>query len=171
MRALGSGAPPPTARYVPGATRFPLGRSARLPTLLLVVCLVGLATGLASLAQGSTALANPLKPGMLISVWCIASAVAMIWWRRLPRGGWLDWNGTEWHVAPSIGATQWIPSDSLTVAIDLQWALLVRCHGLREPTRWLWLEKGHAPDAWLALRRALYVRRVAVRDRPGAPGA
>lgn len=142
--------------HVPPAVRFPLARSLRLLAVLLILVVAGLGTMVAS--QWNTP-ATSVETGWVLTMataWCIATATAMTWWWRSPAQGWLAWNGVEWTILTSGSEPRLIASDSLTVAMDFQWAVLLSCQSDGANPFGLWLEKSQAPKDWLALRRAAY---------------
>lgn len=83
---------------------------------------------------------------------CLATGAwaAAAWWRS-PTGE-LQWCGTAWWWSDAHGnSTQ----GALVVGLDLQRLLLVHWRS-GGASAWFWLERGHAPVHWPALRRAVY---------------
>jgi hypothetical protein len=78
--------------------------------------------------------------------WAAAS-----WWRT-PAGR-LAWDGAAWAFQGPADAAH---AGQLTVALDLQRAVLVRWRGPRP--HWFWLQRACEPPHWAALRRAVYSR-------------
>jgi toxin CptA len=75
-------------------------------------------------------------------------------WRTSPAGA-IAWDGEGWTLALGSGASV---AGRLEAGPDLQWLLLARWRPQAGRARWLWLERRHAPQAWAALRRAVYSR-------------
>lgn len=157
---------PPGLASAP-AVRFPLVRSGRLLASLLACALLAPATMGGIMWQGH--FPSPLHGLVFVLIWLLAATAAVLWWRRLPAAGWLDWNGAEWMVQAEGVPQRVCPAESMKVAVDVQEALLLRCAwGPGARCVWLWLERRHAPTAWLALRRALYAHTSRDADRTAA---
>ena len=149
------------------AVRFPVARSA-LPLAAL--------SGFALLALPVIACVAWQGRGLSMFQWAFFAAAwlgsvfaALRAWRRLPAAGWLEWNGAEWLLHHEHGTPQACAAQALNVAVDFQKALLLQGSFETKCGGWLWLERRQAPDAWLALRRALYVQAAASAGRNVAP--
>ncbi len=120
-------------------------------------------------------------PDWLGIVWALAWAWLLLmawrgwhWYRRLPQG-WLHWTGEHWSFKPLSAPRgqqqlQTAPIDEqkasdtplpqawqCRIALDLQWGMLVRLHGVpRAPAQWLWLRNVMAPADWALLRAVLH---------------
>lgn len=131
------------------AVAYPVARSARAGMALAVLVALAAAPGLWWAYQGA-AVWSLLAVG---AVWIVASVVAVLQWRRTPRGQ-LRWDGEAWWWSDPHGERGVRPR----VRLDLQAMLLVQTAG---PFGWHWLESGVAPSRWDDLRRALQVVRPA----------
>ena len=88
-----------------------------------------------------------------LAVLLVAGAAAVLSWRRQPTGL-LAWDGTGWRWADGSGERP----GSIAVALDLQTWMLLHWKGDASGALWLWLERNREPQAWDALRRAVYSR-------------
>lgn len=140
---------------------YPVGRSRLGVCWLAGLWLAGLAAGLAWLIPGPV-------DGWRAAVWAAALAGCAVWAWRWGAGqarGRLIWDGSAWHWRGGCGADDGAGSPdadqalTLSVRLDLQRLLLVRCHAPASSSarpRWLWLERGADAAHWLAMRRAVY---------------
>jgi hypothetical protein len=83
----------------------------------------------------------------------LAGAAAAFSWRRSPTGL-IAWDGATWRWADGAGER----SGTVFVALDLQQRLLLHWRPEHGAALWLWLEQLREPQAWDALRRAVYSR-------------
>jgi hypothetical protein len=126
---------------------YPVGRSFWGGWILLVL------TG----AAGVACAAWVLHGASGTRAWAAGTAVlpaawaAWHWWRQ-PRGT-LAWDGGAWSW--SSGADE--QPGLFGPFLDLQQAMLLPWRG-PAGTRWLWVERRHAPNRWAAFRRAVYSR-------------
>jgi len=138
----------------------PVGRSRFGARLLAGLWLSGLAAGFVWLVPG------PFDPWRA-AVWAAVLAGCGVWGWRWCVGqgqGQLSWDGAVWHWLSGLSSDQahdahGDPEMSVTVSLDLQSVLLVRCiadGGGPLRARWLWLEAGTDAAHWRALRRAVY---------------
>ncbi len=88
----------------------------------------------------------------------VVAAGAAVWGIKRACKGSLRWDRHAWTLSPARSPTDDQPSliGTLTVHLDLQNFLLVRFQSDDGPKRWIWLDRGAGPRAWLALRRAVY---------------
>jgi toxin CptA len=87
--------------------------------------------------------------------------------------GVLEWDGISWHWVAAVQAKddqselaepvgQAEQEGMISVRFDGQHCMLVKLDGAVGLSRWLWLERGCAPQRWHDMRRAVY-------SRPNAP--
>ncbi len=131
--------------------QWPVGRCHIGPRLVQVLLATGLALTLAWWVQapGRWSVAG-------LAAWLVFGAWA---WRaaRAPTGV-LSWDGEGWRW--------WADGDAVGdrsvepwLALDLQGLMLLRL-GMGRQAVWLWLTASSDNGRWLALRRALYSRRI-----------
>lgn len=128
---------------------YPVGRSALVGSLLLVVWSLGLLACIALAWEGASA----PRLAAAASACAASGAWAGWWWWRQPAGL-LAWDTAAWSW--SEGDPQ-VRTGALQVVLDLQSLLLLRW-STPGRSRWLWAERARLPARWDALRRAVYSR-------------
>ena len=129
---------------------YPVGRCRFAGGLLLVAWLAG------ALALAAWSWQLPVGGWRQALGWAalmLAGVAAAVSWRRSATGL-IAWDGAIWRWADGTGER----SGTLLVALDLQQRLLLHWRPEQGGASWLWLEKQREPQAWDALRRAVYSR-------------
>lgn len=127
---------------------YPVGRSRFHVIGLLVIALVGIATGLLWRQQAQPPVWQQI---LFLLVWLLSSSAAVWRWRDSPCGV-LRWDGQLWHW--DLGGSTVI--GQLTVQLDLQHVLLLHLRAASGAATWFWLERGGETILWDALRRAAF---------------
>lgn len=133
------------------AVAYPFQRSGRYGLVLLGVWLAS------SLVMCGAWLAAPHRNGnaaLGAATLLLAGLAAYAGWRRSPAGQ-LLWDGQLWSLQ-SAATSQDTALSSPTVALDLQWAMLLHLQDQSKKSHWLWVERTNSPARWLDLRRAVY---------------
>ena len=141
---------------------YPVGRC-RFPGFVMLVAWCAGALTLAAWAWQLPA--SGARQALGACVLLAAGAAALLSWRGQPVGL-LAWDGTGWRWADGSGERP----GRISVAVDLQGWLLLRWSGEASGGLWLWLERGREPQAWDALRRAVYSR-ARIATPAGAPAS
>ena len=136
------------------ATRFPVANS-RLQAYFLSS--IWVCSALVGLFWSLTASISFWRLWAAIVVIFVAAGAA-IWGLKRACKGSLRWDRHAWSLtlAKSDSEDQQSLVGTLTVHLDFQRVLLVRFQGDNGSRRWLWLDRGFDPRAWLAMRRAVY---------------
>ena len=139
---------------------YPVGRCRFAGGLMLAAWLAG---ALAIAAWVGALPASGARQAFGAATLLVAGLAAGASWRRQPSGL-LAWDGAGWRWADGSGER----AGRVAVALDLQSWLLLRWQGESSGGLWLWLERGREPQAWNALRRAVYSR-ARIATPAGAP--
>jgi hypothetical protein len=107
--------------------------------------------GVLVLVAWSMQVAAGWRQGLAALLLLALAGAALRAWTRSPRGL-LAWDGQDWRWADGAGDSP----GQVAVALDLQRWLLVRWRADGARAAWLWLERAREPNAWNALRRAVY---------------
>lgn len=129
------------------------GATAQLGVLLALPAVAGMLT----LALAWHGLSGVVALALFALLALAAVASALFWRGQRPQR--LTWDGGSWLLAgPDEAPDARRHVVRVQVALDLQWALLVRSRAsARHPQRrWLWLQRGNDRRRWHALRCALY---------------
>lgn len=158
------------AYLLPPPARHAFGRTAGLGMALLVWAAGGLVVVVWWLAWGVGPTHRPAWIAAGLTGWAACALLAGRWWRQLPAGL-LAWDGAAWCLELATAGSKSQPLEQPPrIALDLQSVLLLSVRLPPGSTRWLWLRRGAdaSPDAWPAVRRALYSRASMAPD-PGQP--
>jgi hypothetical protein len=130
---------------------YPLGRSLVQGLTLLGFWLVGVVVlGL----WWATAQATDWRLWFTLAV-LLGAGMAAAWsWKNSPAGQ-LCWDGQVWRWESHAGLSG-LPGQQLTVALDLQHAMLLRLENQNRSPLWLWAARSAMPERWLDLRRAVH---------------
>ena len=148
---MGSAATSP-AQLAP-AVRFPLARSGWLLTAILALAACSLAVMCGTWSAGQ--MPRLLQALGFLVLWSAGLVAGLILWWKHPVKGWLEWSGVEWALQDATDPPRIYSTESISVALDLQAAFLLRVQPMSGGGFWLWLERKHAPSAWRPLRRAI----------------
>ncbi len=133
---------------------YPLGRSRFQAWLLLGLWLAGVGV---TAWWWHAAPAADWRPGLALATVLAAGVAAGLGWKNSAIGQ-LRWDGQLW-CWESRGYQAGRPVQALSVALDVQQALLLRLENQDGATLWLWASRSAMPERWLDLRRAVYSRR------------
>ncbi|WP_213959545.1 MULTISPECIES: hypothetical protein [unclassified Variovorax] len=140
---------------------YPMGRSRIAARLLVAIWAAGACcAGWVCWQVGAQGWRGPV---LAFSVLLAALGARALLERQRP--GELRFDGRGWQMT---GAAN-LRAARLTPALDFQSLMLVRIWAPKQRSRWQWLERGSAPERWLALRRAVYSR--ASPAEPDGPAA
>lgn len=115
------------------------------------------------------------------TLWALTLTVQAVWLWRAASGEWAPWVGLLTALAGALvavrvgsvvrtGAVVWDTrtwwweqgsqrsSGLMTSELDLQSLILLRFVSDAGARHWFWLERGSAPERWLALRRAVFAK-------------
>ncbi|WP_038208320.1 hypothetical protein [Xenophilus azovorans] len=130
---------------------YPVGRSRFAAGLFAALWLAGAACAGLWLHQNP---ADPARAAALATALALTALAAVHALGRVPPSP-LAWDGAYWHLGTDGAAMRMATA---AAGLDLQGVLLLRLAEPGQAPRWLWLERGWAPERWNALRRAVYCR-------------
>ena len=133
------------------SVRYPVGRSRAAGVFLAAAWSAGALATCWWTWQAATPGWRQAAAALLVLA---VGAFGLAAWLRSPRGA-LAWDGAAWTLALEGGETA---PGRIEPGADLQGLLLLRWRPLCRGGTWLWLERRQAPQAWDALRRAVYSR-------------
>jgi len=134
--------------YNAPSASFPVGRSRFYAWLSLGLWSILVAAGIAWQGQAG----QPLWPRLLMFAAVPVSAWMLIRSWQASRVGRLCWTGHDWLFDDG----QQAHAVTVSVALEFQRVLLVQCRFEPKADSWLWLEARSQPEAWRAIRRAIF---------------
>jgi hypothetical protein len=141
---------------------YPVGRSRNAERLLLILWGLGVC-GVSIACVQSAALG--WREGILSLSAIVAGMAAWTGVFRCSAQVDLTFDGQHWTMAGRIP----VRTARVSVALDLQFLLLICLTESVRTRRWIWLDRNAMPPRWRDLRRALYSR--AVPNDPAARAA
>ncbi|MBU1362016.1 MAG: hypothetical protein KKC85_09565 [Gammaproteobacteria bacterium] len=145
---------------VPAAS-YPVGRSLRTRRILWAVWASG---ALCSLLAAWRCAGFGWQTGLMVFAVVVAAGLLRKHLGASEAPSVLEFNGREWTLSGK--AKRRIAQ--VAVALDLQFAMLLRLKLLQGTPRWIWVDRNLSARHWGDLRRALYSRPVA-RSGAGHP--
>ncbi len=134
---------------------YPVGRSRSTASALIGIWVISACFACAWRYQMNSNLDESGWRQWLLLLALVLAGVCL--WRELQMkvSAELRWDGQHWFVKTDASDTVSLLEG---IHLDLQRLMLVRFVPAEASSQWLWLERGGAPERWLALRRALYAR-------------
>ena len=140
--------------YNAPAVSYPVGRSRFHGWLLATVLAVGASSLAVWTMQSDDA---GLRHLSAIGLWLMTASWAIWAWFRTPDGL-LIWDTKTWMWTSDEKTRQ----VNVSVVLDSQSVLLLHLRLPGDLPLWIWAERRMAPARWLALRRAVFSRHVAL---------
>jgi toxin CptA len=130
---------------------YPVGRSRNAERLLLILWGLGVfGVSIACVQSGALC----WREGILLLSAVVVGTAAWTGVRRCSAPADLTFDGQHWTMSGSIP----VRTARASVALDLQFLLLICLTESVQIRRWIWLDRNAMPAQWQDLRRALYSR-------------
>jgi hypothetical protein len=92
-----------------------------------------------------------IEVGLLV----VTATCSFCVWRNGPPVLELSWGGNDWRGRSATGVGDF-ELHELVVLADFQRVLVLQAAAQQCGRRWIWIERGMAPDCWMDFRRAVY---------------